>query len=535
MKTRKNRLALIMTGILTVSMIAGCNSTSSADGQTEVDTRVKVKSETPQINSISIDGDFIGTVESEEQIYVVAKASGDVTETFFEVGDTVNAGDLMFTIDDTAAQIQLKQANASLTTANASLNTAKAGVNTANAAANASQASVNESFGTASTTDQQLQMAIDSAEVNFYNNEQNIGVLENTLNQLNDKVDALEKSIDGLKTAKSTAEAAYAADPTSEAKKKAATEAQSALKTAEESLNTLKNTRDQTKVSYESAKRSNCLLVENAEVARQQKSDYDNYTKATIGNAGLATLAQAQAGITQAEAGVIQSKAGITQAEAAVEAAQLQLDNTMAIAPVSGIVTAKNVTKNNMASTGTIAYTITSDSNKYVSLYVSEEVMSELSIGQIVSIDKNGTKYNAVITENPGVADSQTGLFKVRALIDSNEPIINGMKVKITMTTRSVEDTLTIPISAVYYETERAYVYKIVDGKAIKTYVTTGLFDNEKIEILEGITAQDEIITTWSSQLRNGVEVVSENSSDSASAAPAPVKAGTIIVERDDG
>lgn len=530
MKYRNKKLVYTLTGALLISMLAGCNGTDNADAQTEVENKLKVKTEAPQVKSISVQGDFIGTVESEEQIFVMSKASGDVTETFFEVGDTVNAGDLLFTIDDTTAQMQLKQAQATLNTANASLNTARASVNSANAAANAAQASVNENFAKSSTTDMQLQAQIDSAEVSFYNNEQNIGLLESQINKLNESIETTEKSLDGLKAKSVEAAAVYAASQTAD-NKKAMEDAASKYATTLTNVESMKSQRDQLRVQYESAKRSNCLLVENADIARASKADYDNYTKATIGNAGLSQLAQSQAGIAQAQAAVTQSQSGITQAEIAVESAQLQLDYTMVTAPVSGIITAKNVSKNNMVAPGNVAYTIMSDSNKYVSLFVSEEVMRELNVGQIITVDRNGVKYDAVITENPGVADAQTGLFKVKALIDSKDNIINGTKVKITMATRNAENTLTVPISAVYHETEKSYVYTIVDGKATKVYVTTGLFDDEKIEIIDGITADNQVITTWSNQLRNGVEVETENSSDSASAA----NAGTIIVERNDG
>ena len=532
MKSGKRGIVLTLTGALVISALAGCNaSADKADAAAEEDKRIRVQTEAPQINSISIDGDFIGTVESEEQVFVVSKATGDVTATFFEVGDTVNEGDLMYTIDDTAAQLQLKQANAALSTANAQLNVAKAGVNTANASANAAQASVNDNFAKAVTTDKSLQIAIDKADGDFAALEQNIGLLESTINDLNKRIETTEQLVDGAKAFVAVKEAEVAANPGNQTKLDELADARESLSLLEDGLKSLKSTRDQQRVSYDTAVRQKCLLVESADLARAQKSDYDNYTKASIGNGGILTLTQSQAGIVQAQAGVEQSKAGITQAQVAIESAQMQLDNTMVTAPVSGIVTAKNVTRNNMTSTGSVAYTIMSNSNKYVSFFVSEDVMKELSVGQTISIDRNGKVYEAQITENAGVTDAQTGLFKVKALINSEDEIINGVKVKITMATKHAEGVLTLPINAVYHESEKAYVYTIVNGKANKVYVTTGLFDDEKIEIIDGITADDNVITTWSSQLRNGVEVVDGNTSDSASGNIQR----TIVVERQDG
>lgn len=508
-----------------VFCLTGCNSTENTEEATE-DKRITVKVDTPKISSIENSGDFIGTVQSEEQVYVMSKLSGDVTETFFEVGDYVNEGDLLFTVDDTSAQIQLKQANASLSSANASLNTAKAGVNTANANINYQTASVTESFAKSDTTEKQLQLSIDQAEVNFRNNEINIGTLDNTLTNLKDKLNDVNDGIDALKPQLEGAKAEYAAalanaqaDPNNttfqevaNAKKSILNTYSSNLSELEASKQSIENSIKQTEASISTAKNSNCLIVEQADIARDQKSDYQNYTRATIGNGGLASLAQAQAGVVQAEAGVVQSKAGITQAQAAVDAAKLQLDYANVTAPVSGIITSKGVTKNNMTSTGSVAYTIMSDGSKFVVFYVSEDIMRELQVGQSITVEKNNEELEAVITENPQVADANTGLFMVKARVNGNEDLVSGIKVKLNMTTKHADNVMTLPIDAVYHESEKSFVYTYVNGKANKVYVETGLYDDEKIEIISGITTDDQVITTWSSQLRNGSEVKVENS-----------------------
>ena len=522
------RIKKSIVSILVLSLVfclTGCNSTENTEEATE-DKRITVKVDTPKISSIENSGDFIGTVQSEEQVYVMSKLSGDVTETFFEVGDYVNEGDLLFTVDDTSAQIQLKQANASLSSANASLNTAKAGVNTANANVNYQTASVTENFAKSDTTEKQLQLSIDQAEVNFRNNEINIGTLDNTLTNLKDKLNDVNDGIDALKPQLEGAKAEYAAalsdaqsNPTVQAKQEAANAKKSILDTYSSNLSSLESSKDslessikQTEASISTAKNSNCLIVEQADIARDQKSDYQNYTRATIGNGGLASLAQAQAGVVQAEAGVVQSKAGITQAQAAVDAAKLQLDYANVTAPVSGIITSKGVTKNNMTSTGSVAYTIMSDGSKFVVFYVSEDIMRELQVGQSITVEKNNEELEAVITENPQVADANTGLFMVKARVNGNEDLVSGIKVKLNMTTKHADNVMTLPIDAVYHESEKSFVYTYVNGKANKVYVETGLYDDEKIEIISGITTDDQVITTWSSQLRNGSEVKVENS-----------------------
>ena len=47
----------------------------------------------------------------------------------------------------------------------------------------------------------------------------------------------------------------------------------------------------------------------------------------------------------------------------------------------------------------------------------------------------------------------------------------------------------------------------MVDGKAKKTNITTGLYDVEEVVVKDGLSKDDIVITTWSAQLREGVTV----------------------------
>lgn len=59
------------------------------------------------------------------------------------------------------------------------------------------------------------------------------------------------------------------------------------------------------------------------------------------------------------------------------------------------------------------------------------------------------------------------------------------------------------------------------DGKIVKTDVTVGLMSDTEAVIEEGVTADSQVISNWSSKLRNGVEanVVSVNGEPAADAA----------------
>ena len=63
-------------------------------------SKVSVEVENPQMGELTSDTTYIGTVEPQQQVYVMPKLSGTVTQVNYKVGDTVKEGDVLFKIDE---------------------------------------------------------------------------------------------------------------------------------------------------------------------------------------------------------------------------------------------------------------------------------------------------------------------------------------------------------------------------------------------------------------------------------------------------
>lgn len=590
--------AFACTAMISSSLVlGGCGGSGGAEDRpgeagAEKDTSILVETAIPVVESIELDGDFIGSVESEDAITVMVKAGGDVTGAYFEEGDRVNAGDLLFTIDDTSAQISMSQAQASLESANASVasanaSVASAGASVANANANVSlqelnllytQEQIKQSLGQVETNEMQLENAVASAKYALKAAQENEALaaeqfglardayedLEDSLDDLKDSANHMKKYVGQLEQVKKrydeiqdlsdadaiaavgnmgidTSGASTAQDAANLYLEKMVgvktdydlgvmiNAAQSQEDTLRSSRSTLDGNKDsarlaqfQAAVGKETAKNNVLSAEDGLRLAEKMLEDYELYTKAVViaganyqlagSNAGVISaqsgLTQAQAGVTQAQAGVKQAQAGVKQAKAGVEAAQLQLDYTKVSSPVSGVVTQKHITVNNMAAQGSAAYVITPDDAVGITFYVAETVMKALTEGQEIRVERNGVEYKAHISENAGVADAASGLFKVKAQLDSGSgELITGTSVKITLATQKAENVMTIPVDSVYYESEQAYVYCMEAGKAVKTPIETGITNNENVEVKSGLTMDSRVITTWASQLKDGSDV----------------------------
>ena len=76
-----------------------------------------------------------------------------------------------------------------------------------------------------------------------------------------------------------------------------------------------------------------------------------------------------------------------------------------------------------------------------------------------------------------------------------------------TTTAHRTAGAVLVPSDAMFFEDGVAYVYVVQDGKAVRTDVTIGLYTADQIAVTAGLTPGNEVITTWSSSLRDGVDV----------------------------
>lgn len=199
---------------------------------------------------------------------------------------------------------------------------------------------------------------------------------------------------------------------------------------------------------------------------------------------------------------------GVEGAQIAVDSAQYQLDMYTLTAPISGIIEAVNVDVHGFATPQNPAFVISDKDIMTVAFSVSSEVRKTLKTGDKIEIDQNGQKFKGIITEIGSMVDQMTGLFQVEAQVkDDKGELLTGITVKVLADTYRQEEAYLVPYDVVYYDESQAYVYVAEDGIARRRDVSCGIFNEETATILDGISQEDQIITSWSADLRDGVQI----------------------------
>lgn len=510
----KKLTAVVLLAALSVST-AACGKTEETP-EAEV---VAVEVQTPRTGELTVDTTYIGTAAPQEQVYVIPKASGTVTETFFEVGDTVQEGDVLFRIDDEAAQLQMASARAAYASA-------QAGVTAQNGGARELQ-----NFQTEEQMRQMRESLADTDE-QIDDLEDDLKDAKNTEKDLRAKLPKAQQALAAAQAAYATAEAA--ATPRIEAIKLEIARKQEKIN----ELSTVSgNSTEVAALQTEIGILQEQLAAVNQELAGAKAAlnkAQNMVTQLQSGIAGASSgKSQLESAIDQIEDGqdtirdnlsAAEQAYAITQntvypqtdavgsaqlgtASVAINSAQMQLDFCTVKSPISGIVESVSVEKNGMAAAGNPAYIISNKEAMTVTFHVAEKAKNVLAVGDHVTVEREGAEWDGVLTEIGTMTNPQTRLFQVKATVTgAGGSLPNGVSVKVYATTQRDAGKLIIPYDAVYFSAGDAYVYCVEDGRLVKTDVVVGLMNDTEAVIEEGLSESSQVVSSWSSRLRNGVE-----------------------------
>lgn len=465
-KQTAGRLAAVLA--LTF-MLGGCGSAQETAAMDEEESAVTVSTKSVETGTITLTNSFVGTISPEETVMVIPLAQGTVTETFFEVGDTVEAGDVLFKIDDESAKLALEQAQLNVKSTQQS-----------------ADSTIDNLVNQQESSDIQLESSKLQSQSSFEQAQIGYVTAKDAYESADNACDSARKAYENAKKAYESVKNAPV-DPSAN-DPGAASKAAETMTEAAANLARAEATRDQAyqayltaRSGYHAAQEGQDLTDETAEMTREQLDQ---------------TIANTEASL----------ETGLSLAALGVEQAQMALDYYTVTAPVSGVIESKNVDVNGMATQASPAYTIVNNNTMTVTFQVSETVKNTLSVGQKVTLERNSDTYTASITEIGSSVNPQSGLFQIKACVEANgSELPSGVSVKVSADTYRAENTMIIPYDAVYYENEGAYVYTSVDGRAVKTPITTGIFDDENIVVTGGLNLGDIVVTSWSPQLTGGV------------------------------
>ena len=191
---------------------------------------------------------------------------------------------------------------------------------------------------------------------------------------------------------------------------------------------------------------------------------------------------------------------------------KLQTEYTTVTAPLAGVIETKNVSEHDQASPAMPICTINGGNGMSVTFGVTGHLHKSLKTGDTVEIVKDQEHLTGRVTEINDKVSAASGLFPCKASVSlsgslSAPALTNGERAKVILVSDHAEKAMTIPIASIFYADGVPYVYVLKENHAVRTDIETGLFDDTSMQVISGITAEDQVITTWSNEIFDGAEV----------------------------
>ena len=258
---------------------------------------------------------------------------------------------------------------------------------------------------------------------------------------------------------------------------------------------------DQQTAALEAAKQNlNSAKAAFSEASSMLKRAKDLAAKKAISSQ---ELEQANAKEASARANLNSAKAQISQIDAQITEAKDQLGKASVIAPVSGVVTAKKAQIGALTS-GEALFNIAKDGVIELSADTDARELAQIKVGMSAQAQIYGVKeaVKGKVRLVPVSMDTSSRLGKVKISLDGEAKFIGSYaKVVIDLPEFSA---LALPAQAVSFTEKGAFTTIVKGGKAVKRKIQTGLRANGLVQVISGVSKDDEVALKAAALVNDG-------------------------------
>lgn len=490
-----NRKTLyVILGIVIVAAVAGGLIWRSRQ-QSARAARENLRSAVVERGDMLVTVSASGHIKPVKQAEISFEASGQIAEVLVEVGDEVQAGDVLARLDVDRPTLEADRARANLAAAEAQLAKLRAGARKEEIEANEAnlRAADAQLSATAAERDQvaagsgQPQIAAAEAEVASALTEQKKAhdLHEKTMECFTFKIskgDPIKELPTGeVITATESIEREICpllGVPEEQARYR--------LEAADEALEAARTRLEEVKAGASQDQ----LRAAQANVA----------SAASQRDAAQAQLDLLLEGATEEQ--IAATEARVDQARASVRQAELAVEQTALEAPFDATVGAVRVSTGEQASTGLPAVTLVDASGFHVNVAVDELDVGRLEKGQMVRLTFDAlpdARVTGTVEQIATAAGVDGGVVTYEVRIDlepTDAPIRADMTTNATVIVAELTDVLRIPAWAVRVDrdTGQYYVNRRVGDDLERVDVRLGVRSEGVAQVLDGLSAGDEIV-----------------------------------------
>lgn len=196
---------------------------------------------------------------------------------------------------------------------------------------------------------------------------------------------------------------------------------------------------------------------------------------------------------------------------AAVQLKRLDVDKTAIRAPYAGVITRRFIKDGQWLKREDQAFAIADFDTLQARIDVPERSAGLIQPGAPVRFAADavpGRRFEARIERIAPVVDRASGTVGAVVEVDNRDGALRpGLFVRLGINYERIADAVLLPRAALL-ETEGArHVFVVADGKATRRAVRLGLADGDRIQVLDGVTAGEQVVVVGQNALTEGARV----------------------------
>ena len=207
-------------------------------------------------------------------------------------------------------------------------------------------------------------------------------------------------------------------------------------------------------------------------------------------------------------------KAEMDVCAAKVESCKNNLEKHKILAPFGGIIGLKEVSEGQFVAPGNELVKLVDCNPLKVDFKVIEADIKHVYVGQEIKVLVGGEQTQEVSAKIIAIdpeSDKISHSFNVRALLDISEEMSSvfptlkpGRFVSIKIIPDESQQGILVPESSLEKIGDNDYLYRLIEGIAVRTLVTTGMRKNGFIEVITGVNEGETVITSGQQGVLDG-------------------------------
>lgn len=216
----------------------------------------------------------------------------------------------------------------------------------------------------------------------------------------------------------------------------------------------------------------------------------------------------------------------LESAQGKYEGAAAQLSYSEIRSPINGVVTDRPLYPGEMAAAGTPLLTVMDISEVTARAHIAQQSAALLKVGDNATLNAPGidVPFNGKISlVSPALDPGSTTVEVWVQLKNPGRKLKPGATVQVSMIARSVPDALAIPTEALLTAQDGTTSVMVAgsDGRAHQKQVKTGIREQNRVQIVEGVAAGERVVASGAYGLPDNRKIMQAPAPGTESAAPA--------------